>query len=200
MSCERGLEFLQDCSDNSFFVRVLSPSAFHWHFQQAHKAFQQGLTLPGISCLLNGIEASIRVTLTELNGGDLTGDQGRMMSNALLLHARSNGLPIELLKLGESDFEDRLNNGGSRRPVKLVRWRNALCHGNIADFWGDAGEEGGVFFTPECLNKPAEMLVEASIDWAMELAEFRHIREIGAKPPRDLPRPSNPIATPSNLC
>lgn len=46
----------------AYFTSACAPSPFHWHFQQAYEALITDLYLPGVSGLLNGIEASLRTT------------------------------------------------------------------------------------------------------------------------------------------
>lgn len=153
----------------TFFARLLAPSPFHWHFQQAYEALVSEYYLPGISGLLNGIEHSLRATVTTLDGKDLDGDIGTTLSNRLLLEAHNKGMEIDILRMpGESD----LVTGVVSRKVNvgLVMLRHDICHGNFRRFRRDV--DGIEYFTPECLLPTAITLLDISYKWAVHLNEF----------------------------
>ena len=147
---------------------------FHWHFSQGLRAVDAELYVPGVLCLLAGIEASIRFTLRRLESRafPFNADLGTVLSNALLREADKAGIPIQSLAFaGETDFASNLLQ---RQPeVRIVKVRNDLAHGNVQAFVNrDLGDDLA-FFTPECLRPLAVELRAMSLRWAKELALFR---------------------------
>lgn len=89
-------------AQKTFFLQAFAPSPFHWHFQQAYDALAADLYLPGISGLLNGIEASLRTTVSEIEGRGTDGDLGTLMSNnSLLRSAETHGMDISLSHISQ---------------------------------------------------------------------------------------------------
>ena len=180
--------------ESTFFLRAFAPSPFHWHFHQAYEALQKDLFLPGVSGLLNGIEASIRTSLCELEGRPLDGDQGTVMSNRLLREARDAGIDTSVLAFpDEDDFAEKVSSNNRADAVRLVRVRNNICHGNFQGYV-QSHPEMGTFFTPECLAPISARLLEISFAWARELARFKHDAAMGSPVVDDLTPPSNPLA------
>ncbi|MCZ8088704.1 MAG: hypothetical protein O9247_01220 [Rhodobacteraceae bacterium] len=189
-----GLRFRNEHHAQTFFVRVLAPSHFHWHFHQAYKALQSNLFLPGVSGLLNGIEASIRTLICEVEGRPLDGDLGKVMSNRLLSEASGKGLDVSLLAFpNEHDFAEKLPSNQRQDAVRIVQERNDICHGNFRRYVrSDA--EFGEFFTPECVAPLAAQLLDISFVWALELARFRQTYGLGhAAPIEETNPPGNPL-------
>ncbi|MDZ4371887.1 MAG: hypothetical protein U1C74_10740 [Phenylobacterium sp.] len=187
----RLLAFLEksqrDAARNSFFVGALLNPTFHWHFTQGQQALEQELYLPGVSALLNGIEASLRMTMSELGGGDLERlelSNYQLLSNPLLRQCRDAGLPVEALSFpDEKDFKGQLD---TKTSVKVVALRHDICHGNILDFIEILeGEEPIQILTPECLRPTAALLLGLSLRWARDLGEFRS--GVGLRPKLELP-------------
>lgn len=178
--------------NRSYFVHTLAPSYFHWHFQQAYDALTNEYYLPGVSGLLNGIEASLRTTLSEIQGKSLDGDLGSVMSNGLLKQARAHGLDISpLIFPNEKDFYTRLETNNT--PVELVRLRNNVCHGNFNEFTQDLPGIGK-FFTPECLRPTAAVLLGISYAWAAVLSQYRQAKGLASKQSVETVIPPNPLA------
>jgi hypothetical protein len=177
--------------DQTFFARALAPSPFHWHFQQASDALAVGLFLPGMSGLLNGIEASLRTVCCRVKGHSLAGNLGRVMSNPLLKEAREVGLKIENLAFsGEVGFLEQINR--PKEPVRLVKLRNDICHGNFQAYVRNL-PEFGEFFTPECLGPVSAELLDVSYQWAVEVSRF--MEEQGWRTAEaDLKIPKNPLS------
>jgi hypothetical protein len=150
------------------FSGWLNAAELHWFFIQAEQALEQNLYLPGTIGLINGIEASIRFTLHQLDGSGPDGDLGATLGNPLIRAARDGGLPVQFLAFpGESDFDAKL---ASKQPyVEIVRIRHDLSHGNIVEF---INREHGIF-TPECLRELSSQLLNLSREWARELGDFR---------------------------
>lgn len=180
--------------DRIFFVHVLSPSHFHWHFHQAYEALQCELFLPGVSGLLNGIEASIRTLICELEGRPLDGDLGKVMSNSLLREASDKGLDVRVLAFpGEHDFVEKLPSNQRQDAVRIVQERNDICHGNFRRYV-KSDAEAGVLFTPECVAPLAAQLLDIGFSWALELARFRQASGLGRAAPVEEPTPPiNPL-------
>lgn len=188
---EDELPFMEEAKRQAFFSSLLAPSPFHWHFTQAANALKKEYYLPGISGLLNGIEASLRTTLTAIAGRELQGDLGTLMStNGLLREARIAGMQVELLALpGETDFLDRI---AGQKKAKIVQLRNDICHGNFTVFGFEY--EGIRIFTPECLLPISHALLDVAYQWAIHLSEFledRHLLPPSSERPTEAPQ--NPL-------
>lgn len=177
--------------DQTFFLKALIPSPFHWHFQQASDALENGLFLPGLSGLLNGIEASLRTICCQVKERTLDGDLGRVMSNSLLKEAKEVGLKIESLAFpGEKSFLRKINN--PKDPVQLVALRNDICHGNFQAYVRNMPDVGE-FFTPECLGPVSAEMLDVSYEWALELS--RYMDQKGwRKTESRLYKPQNPLS------
>jgi hypothetical protein len=164
-------------SDPFRFVERLHAAEFHWFFVQGIQAIRSDLYVPGVSSLLNGVEASLRVTLAQLATKTPIQELSpyRVLSNNLIKNGQDLGMPVEALAFpGEVDFLAKL---GTQKPnridVELVRQRNNICHGDVFEY---VNRELGVenyFFTPECLRNLAKTLIDVSNRWAEELGKFR---------------------------
>lgn len=173
-----------------YFLNACAPSPFHWHFQQAYNALTSNLFLPGLSGLLNGIEASLCTTMCRLEGRDLDGDLGYVMSNQLLRAAAAHGMNIELLALpDETDFRAKLPT--KKDGVQLVKLRNNICHGNFGQFTKEV--EGRSLFTPECLGKVSAQLLQVSFNWTKYLRDFYHQQGWVRTGSEGLITPENPL-------
>lgn len=166
--------------ERNHFIETLCAAEFHWFFVQGLDAIKNEYYVPGVSSLLNGIEASLRVTIAQVSGelAEKPLDElspYRVLSNNLILNAQELGMPVVALAFpGETDFLVKLRTAKPNRlDVDVVRQRNNICHGDIFDFINrDLGAEN-TFFTPECLRPLALTLVEVSHVWARELVRFR---------------------------
>lgn len=178
-----------------FFLTSLMNPAFHWFFTEGQDALMQELYIPGVSSLLNGIEASVRVTMAQLvedYDGKLVLSNYQLLSNTLLRQARDAGLPIQKLAFpGEDDFNDVLER--KDKSVAVVQLRHDVCHGNILEFIQRMEFENIEYFTPECLQEIAAVLLGVSYEWAKSLAEFRdtHGRRPKGEPIPEIPE--NPL-------
>jgi hypothetical protein len=162
------------------FVESLCAAEFHWFFVQGLDAIQHGLYVPGVSSLLNGIEASLRVTIAQVTSIREIEELSpyRVLSNNLIRNAQDVGMPIEALAFPhEADFLSKLaSEKPNRIDVELVKQRNNICHGNIFEFINrDLGPENS-FFTPECLHPLARTLLDVSHNWADELGKYRRAK------------------------
>jgi hypothetical protein len=171
-------------ADRNIFFESLCAAEQHWFFVQAMDAYNLELYLPSLSSALNGIEATLRVTLHQLSKAD---DQDvrdlspyRVLSNRLIEQAREEALPVEYLAFNdEHDFFERLQ---SKKPnqwdVGIVRLRNNICHGNVMEFVNvDLGPENS-FFSPDSLKIMTEKVLAISADWCEALGKFRRDRGI----------------------
>lgn len=170
---------IREHKENLFFTQQGLGAEVHWFFTQALQALKYELYLPACTSFLNGIEASIRVTLSQINKpARVEGlDPLKTLSNRLLSNALDSGLPVEFLSFpGEKDF---LYNLSTKKPnvinVEVVRVRHNLCHGNILEYVNsDLGVENS-FFTPECCRELAFDLYNVSKLWAENLGSFRRL-------------------------
>jgi len=166
--------------ERNHFFESLCAAEFHWFFVQGVDAIRNEYYVPGASSLLNGIEASLRVTIAQVSGvepGKPLDELSpyRVLSNNLIVNASDVGMPVSALAFpGESDFLRKLTTSKPDRvDVEVVRQRNNICHGNIFEFINrDLGPENS-FFTPESLRPLAFTLLEVSRVWAGELGKFR---------------------------
>ena len=184
-------------AEANFFFEALSAAEFHWFFVQGLTALRAELYLPGVSALLNGIEASLRVTMHQLTVDPTGGTEPspyRVLSNLLLCSARNAGLLVEALAFpGEDDFADKLTSPkGARRDVLVVALRNDICHGNIFEFITPKDDQIDAFFTPDALRGVSAVLLGISFEWAKALGDFRRVKGLlhyGPTPPI----PSSPL-------
>jgi len=159
---------------------TLCAAEFHWFFVQGVDAIWNEYYVPGVSSLLNGVEASLRVTITQVSRnerGNALDEPSpyRVLSNNLIVDALDLGMPVQALAFsGETDFLEKLKTEKPNRiDVEVVRQRNNICHGNIFEFINrELGPESS-FFTPECLRPLAFSLLEVCRGWATEIGEYR---------------------------
>lgn len=149
----------------------------HWFFTQAVQALKSELYLPACTSFLNGIEASLRVTMSQVETPARVEelDPVKTLSNRLLKSAHDAGLPVEALAFpGEDNFLGRLD---SKKPnqanAEVVRVRHNLCHGNILEYINTDLGENNTFFTPECCRELAHLLHNVSKEWAKQIGVFR---------------------------
>ncbi|NYS61639.1 hypothetical protein [Vreelandella salicampi] len=157
------------------YQRRIGGAEMHYFFVEGKEAYRHGLYIASATCLLIGIEASVRALHAYHFRGinDLNLNPGQTLSNPLLHKARCVGLKIEILAMeGEEEFERKMALGQKRREhVEIVRLRNNLCHGNVKEFFTHI-EGQGTFFTPEALKKACEQLLNVSKPWAEEIGRF----------------------------
>lgn len=164
----------------NLFFESLCAAEQHWFFVQGHDAYVHELYLPALSSLLNGIEASLRVTLHLLPRGPSDQDirdlsPYRVLSNKLIQQAYEAGMPVRYLAFNdEHDFFDNLKSEKPNRvDVGIVRLRNNICHGNVMEFINvELGPENS-FFSPEMLKTPTEKVLAICADWAEAMGHFR---------------------------
>lgn len=163
--------------DRIFFLKHYLGAEVHWFFSQGSEALKQGLILPACSSFIIGIEASLRVTMAQIEKPALVEelDPIRILSNRLLVAARAAGLPVNKLAFPEeTDFIQKLESVKPNiRNVEIVRIRHNLCHGNILEYINKELGEDNYFFTPECCLKLAVQLLIVSKAWVEELGKFR---------------------------
>lgn len=160
-----------------FFVEQGLGAEVHWFFTQAVQALKSEIYLPACTSFFNGIEASLRVTMSQIENPTQVKelDPAKTLSNRLLKSAYDIGLPVEALAFPDED--KFLENLESKRPnkinVEIVRIRHNFCHGNILEYINTNLGEDNTFFTPECCRELAYLLYEVSREWAMHLRMFR---------------------------
>ena len=161
----------------SFFLYHNLGAEVHWLFTQALSALDSELYLPACTSFINGIEASLRVTMSQIKNPCIVADLDNIptLSNSLLLVAQNNGLPIEALAFPEEKLF--LDNLKSKKPnktdVEIVRIRHNLCHGNFLEYTNTDLGEGNYFFTPECCRPLAHQLHDLCCEWTVQLGKFR---------------------------
>lgn len=173
----------------NFFFERLSAAEFHWFFVQGVDCMFNEFYVPAVSSLLNGIEASLRITISQIQNPqnefvELT--PYKVLSNNLISDAKNLGLPVEALAFpNENDFLTKLQ---TQKPnvisVEVVRHRNNICHGNILEFVNtDLGRENS-FFTPISLRILCFELLNVCGLWAEKLGEFRKVNKISHYDPK----------------
>jgi len=159
-----------------FFTKQNLGAEVHWFFTQGYQALKQHLYLPACLSFLNGIEASVRVTLKQIEEPVLIRELNprEVLSNKLLKSAYAAGLPIEELAFPkEQDFLKNIQSSRKSSNVEIVRIRHNLCHGNILEYINTELGEDTAFFTPECCAHLGLELHSISLLWAAKLSEFR---------------------------
>ncbi len=164
------------------YVDRLRGSEVHWFFVQGLQAIRGNLYLPGVCSLLNGIEASLRVTIEQLTTGSKLEKLSpyQTLSNTLIRNGQKLGMPVEELAFpGETNFLAKLATEKHKKvDVEVVRQRNNLCHGNVFEYINrDLGVDN-TFFTPECLREFAEKLLGVSDRWTHALGGFRKLKRL----------------------
>ena len=162
----------------NFFFERLSAAEFHWFFVQGVDCMFNEFYVPAVSSLLNGIEATLRITISQIQNPqneliELT--SYKVLSNNLISDAKNLGMPVEALAFpNETDFLSKLQTQKPKViPVEVVRHRNNICHGNILEFVNtELGRENS-FFTPVSLRILCFELMNVSGLWAEKLGEFR---------------------------
>ena len=160
-----------------FFVEQGLGAEVHWFFTQAVQALKSELYLPACTSFLNGIEASLRVTMSQVENPARVEelDPVKTLSNRLLKSAHDAGMPVEALAFPEEvNFLEKLE---SKKPnqvnAEIVCIRHNLCHGNILEYINTELGEDNAFFTPECCRELAHLLRKVSKEWAKQLGIFR---------------------------
>ena len=177
MNPNNKLTIFQRSKATQFFIYYCGEPLIHWFFVQAIDALEHELYIPACSSILNGIEASLRVTIHQLEKSEdiFNLSPYQVLSNPLISKARDLGLPVHTLVLShEIDFESKLNSTKpNRMDVEVVRIRNNICHGNIAEYIDGEPNKEFLILTPECLREVAFELVNTSRLWAYSLGIFR---------------------------
>jgi len=160
-----------------FFIEQGLGAEVHWFFTQAVQALKSELYQPACTSFLNCIEASLRVTMSQVDAPARVEElePAKTLSNRLLKWAHDAGLPVESLTFpSENNFLEKLE---SKRPniiyTEVVRIRHNLCHGNILEYVNTELGDDNAFFTPECCRELAHQLHEVSKEWARQLGLFR---------------------------
>lgn len=166
------------------FFETLCAAEFHWFFVQGVDAIATGYFVPGVSSMLNGFEASLRVTIEQVSAAPVTTIEElspyRVLSNKLIQNAADLGMPVDALAFPEeTDFRAKLaSEKPNRIDVELVRHRNNICHGNVFEFINrDLGPENS-FFTPESLKPLALTLYDVAYLWADALGQYRRSKNL----------------------
>jgi len=178
---EQNTRYMRFWKDRNLFFESLCAAEQHWFFVQGHDAYVQELYVPALSSLLNGIEATLRITLHQIdsNAPENLSELSpyRVLSNKLISQAHDHGLEIKYLAFNdEIDFLEKLNSKKpNRKDVEIVRLRNNICHGNIVEFVNrDLGAENS-YFSPELLKSTTEEVLAISADWCEALGRFRRL-------------------------
>lgn len=169
--------------ERNHFFECFSAAEFHWFFVQGLDSIKHEFYVPGVSSLLNGFEASLRVTIAQVSTHEKIIEEissYRVLSNNLLKDGMSLGIPVNKLAFPEeADFISKLNSEkSSRLDVEIVRLRNNICHGNIFEFINrELGPENS-FFTPESLKPLAYNLLDIAHLWADSLGKYRRSKNL----------------------
>ena len=171
-------EETNNLKEQNFFMEHVCGAEIHWYFVQAVKAMQNELYIPSCLSFLNGIEASLRITMAQRNKPTEIPilSPYKVLSNVLLNESKDLGMPVELLAFkSETDFLVKLaSTKPNRVDVDIVRVRNNICHGNILEFIDSELGEDMKFFTPECMRSISNELHNISKKWVIGLEEYHH--------------------------
>lgn len=163
--------------EKRFFIEQKHGAEINWFFTQAAQALDSELYLPACSSFLIGIEASLRVTLAQVENTARIQKfySDKTLSNRLLKSAQDAGLPVKALAFpGENNFQERLESiKPNKINAEIVRVRHDICHGNILEYINVELGEKNAFFTPECCRELANQLHQLSKEWASQLREFK---------------------------
>jgi len=174
------LNWRTDYEEKIYFAEQDLGPEVHWFFIQALQALKTELYLPACTSFLNGIEASLRITMSQLDNPArvVELDPRKTLSNRLLKYALDMGLPVETLAFPEEDnFIERLESKHPHQTyTEIVRVRHNLCHGNILEYINTDLGQDYAFFTPECCRDLAHLLYKVSIEWTKQLGAFRRGR------------------------
>ena len=98
----------------------------------------------------------------------------QVLSNTLISKATDLGIPTQALAFpSEVDFSQRLiSKKPNRIDVEVVRVRNNICHGNLAEYV-DRYPDGFGILSPKSLKDLALSLVDVSRKWSLSLGLFR---------------------------
>lgn len=133
----------KEYEEKFFFMHHNLGAEVHWFFTQAVQALKSELYLPACTSFINGIEASVRVTMAQLEKPTRVKelDPIKTLSNRLLNSAKELGLPVEALAFpNEGDFLEKLETKRQNQiNVEIVRIRHNLCHGNILEYINTEG-------------------------------------------------------------
>jgi len=160
----------------SHFFNQFRNSKFHWFFMEAVDSYQNKLYISSILCILNGIEASLRVTLRQKSGdGIYNSSLGKTLNNKLLREAKSIGIPVGILRLPGEDkakFDKKMSPNGSTKPVDILQLRHEFCHGNLSEYLEKISDETA-YFEPAMLHNLNVELLDMSHLWANHLSSWR---------------------------
>ena len=171
------LTVFQRTKATNFFIIYCGEPTMHWFFVQAIDALEHDLYIPACSAILNGIEASLRITIHQLEKSEDISNLSsyQVLSNSLISKAKDFGLPMQALTLPyEIDFESKLASiKPNRVDVEIVRIRNNICHGNLIEYIDTTLGKENAILSPECLRGLALDLVNVSRVWIYSLGMFR---------------------------
>lgn len=160
-----------------FFAEQGLGAEVHWFFIQGSHALRSEFYIPACTSFLNGIEASLRITMAQINSTSRVEelDPHKTLSNRLIRSARDEGLPVGALAFpGEDNFLEKLERTGRDQVnVEVVRVRHNLCHGNILEYINTELGDDSAFFTPECCRELAHLLYKVSKAWTAQLGGFK---------------------------
>lgn len=175
-------------SDNiEFFNSTLKDLAPRHFFTDAVRCAEINppLAIAGVTCLLCGIEGSLRFSVQEKldkfehpETADL--DEGNNLNNILLRKSLGLGFDIESLSFPTERGRMKEIVSTNKPPSGIVLWRNEFAHGRA---YRSAEEIGGTVFSDSIMMAPAfRELLDLSYNFSMELAKFRGTVEFPKRP------------------
>jgi hypothetical protein len=154
--------------------RLAFAAEMHWFFFEAAAARRDGRYLASVLCAFQGIEATVRWLHREAyppTAPDL--EDVSILSHRLLRDLHASGYKVDTLAFpGETDFLTKIQT--NKPYIELLRQRNNIAHGNVAEYFQTVPGTEDRFFTPECLRDLATTLHDITDAWTREIERRRN--------------------------
>jgi hypothetical protein len=163
-----------------FFDTALGNLASRHFFAEAVRCVEYAppLSLAGITCLICGIEGSLRFSVEEHcaqknSPENVDLDNSLNFNNRLLQKASQLGFDIEVLAFAEEIGEMEKLVEVKKPPVGIVMWRNELAHGRA---YRMAENFDQIVWSDPIMMVPAfREALDISYRYSRELAKFRGV-------------------------
>ncbi|WP_323035016.1 hypothetical protein [Pararhodobacter sp.] len=164
----------------TFFNTALENLAARHFFTEAVRCveYDPPLSLAGITCLICGIEGSLRFSVEEhctqkKSSETIDLDSSLNFNNRLLQKAAQLGFNIEVLAFHEEVGKMAKLVEVKKPPVGIVMWRNELTHGRAYRAAANFGQSD--WSDPIMLEPAFKEMLDISYRYSQELAKFRGV-------------------------